>query len=353
QAVQLDRETFSCSICLDLLKDPVAIPCGHSYCMNCITNFWDEGEKKKNYHCPQCRKTFTQRPERVLKSHSRYCVYLQRLWNHDSPPQSPDHIHSAATGWSLVSWNGTELKCSFHLQTQYFRFSSEKHVYCSVTFSSMKQIDYRYSFESLFFITTINCRFCHLKFRNVSFRMTHDAHEDQMSGFAESTGVLKKIIYSIFLIYMNFPEQQNTFSFMNSRDSFISFTDTVERLHVINLSFGVSVSCFEEKTETYLDTPEAGWNKRLLKVTEVDVLLSEPEPKSRAGFLRYSYEINLDPNTAHTRLEGNRKVKVMNQDQSYSNHPDRFTNWYQVLSRESLPGRCYWEIRKKGGIVRL
>ncbi len=88
-----------------------------------------------------------------------------------------------------------------------------------------------------------------------------------------------------------------------------------------------------------------------LTETEVDVLLSQPEPMTRADFLKYAQEITLDPNTAHTLLllsEGNRKAKGMTKQQSYSDHPDRFTNLFQVLSRESLTGRCYWEVEWRG-----
>ncbi|KAI4798025.1 hypothetical protein KUCAC02_024684 [Chaenocephalus aceratus] len=88
--------------------------------------------------------------------------------------------------------------------------------------------------------------------------------------------------------------------------------------------------------------------------TEVEVLQSAAEPASRAGFLTYSQEITLDPNTAHTHLllsEGSRKATNMKQQQAYSRHPDRFTACSQVLSRESLTGRCYWEVERRGGGV--
>uniref|UniRef100_A0A3B4YEJ3 B30.2/SPRY domain-containing protein n=1 Tax=Seriola lalandi dorsalis TaxID=1841481 RepID=A0A3B4YEJ3_SERLL len=77
------------------------------------------------------------------------------------------------------------------------------------------------------------------------------------------------------------------------------------------------------------------------------------QPRTRADFLKYSQEITLDPNTANTYLllsEG-RKATVMIQQQSYSSHADRFTSCEQVLSKETLTGRCYWEVEWRGGEV--
>uniref|UniRef100_A0A3P9DUK4 B box-type domain-containing protein n=1 Tax=Maylandia zebra TaxID=106582 RepID=A0A3P9DUK4_9CICH len=61
--VQLNLETFFCSICLDLLKDPVTTTCGHSYCRNCIEGHFNKEDSKGIHSCPQCRKTFTLRPD--------------------------------------------------------------------------------------------------------------------------------------------------------------------------------------------------------------------------------------------------------------------------------------------------
>lgn len=60
--ISVDEDHFCCSVCLEVLRDPVTIPCGHSYCMVCIKGYWRKTEHKTGYTCPQCRRSFNPRP---------------------------------------------------------------------------------------------------------------------------------------------------------------------------------------------------------------------------------------------------------------------------------------------------
>ncbi|XP_055479690.1 tripartite motif-containing protein 30A-like [Psammomys obesus] len=53
------KEEVTCSICLELLKEPVSADCGHSFCRACITlNYESSTGKEGEGSCPVCRVSY-------------------------------------------------------------------------------------------------------------------------------------------------------------------------------------------------------------------------------------------------------------------------------------------------------
>ncbi|XP_035380327.1 E3 ubiquitin/ISG15 ligase TRIM25 isoform X2 [Electrophorus electricus] len=80
ESIFRDQDQYSCSICLDLMTDPVTIPCGHSYCMTCIKDYWDKDDYRKN-NCPQCRQRFLPRP--ALNKNTILAEIMEKLRKND------------------------------------------------------------------------------------------------------------------------------------------------------------------------------------------------------------------------------------------------------------------------------
>ncbi|KAM9540306.1 NACHT, LRR and PYD domains-containing protein 3-like isoform 5-T6 [Salvelinus alpinus] len=71
------------------------------------------------------------------------------------------------------------------------------------------------------------------------------------------------------------------------------------------------------------------------------------ENRMKPGLRKYVCDLTLDLNTVNRRLslsEENRKVTCRTEKQPYPDHPERFEVCRQVLCREGLTGRCYWEV---------
>ncbi|XP_039999254.1 tripartite motif-containing protein 16-like [Xiphias gladius] len=439
KGVQLDQETICCSICLDLLKDPVTIPCGHSYCMNCIKSFWDEEDEKKIHSCPQCRQTFTPRP--VLVKNTMLAALVEELKKTGLQAAPADHCYAGPEDVACDVCTGRKLKalksclvclasyCETHLQPHYDAAPLKKHKLVDPSEKLQENICSRHD--------EVMKMFCRTDQQCICYLCSVDEHKghDTVSAAAERTERQRELELSRQQIQQRIQDrerdvkvlQQEAEAINRSADKAVEDSEKIftELIRLIEKrSSGVKQQIrsqqktevsrakeFQEKLEqeinelkrkdaelkqlshiedhnqflhNYLslsglsqstdsssinirplryfedvtaavsevrdklqDILTEKWTNILMTVTEVDVLLPQPEPKTRAEFLKYSQEITLDPNTAHTGLllsEGNRKATLMKQHQSYPSHPDRFTTCSQVLSRESLIGRCYWEV---------
>ncbi|KAM7008659.1 NACHT, LRR and PYD domains-containing protein 12-like [Tautogolabrus adspersus] len=64
------EEQLSCPVCQDVLKDPVSTSCGHWFCRQCITSYWDQSGSPGDSSCPQCGERSRTGPGLQTVSHS-------------------------------------------------------------------------------------------------------------------------------------------------------------------------------------------------------------------------------------------------------------------------------------------
>ncbi|KAM9322940.1 tripartite motif-containing protein 16-like [Pholidichthys leucotaenia] len=361
KGVQLDAESFSCSICLDLLKDPVMIACGHNYCMNCINKYWDDDDDEETHSCPQCQQTFRPRP--VLVKNTMLAELVEELKKTGLLAAPGVHCYAGAEDVACDFCTGRKLKaiksclvcqvsyCETHLQPHYDVAPLKKHKLVEPSKNLQENICSRHDEMMKILFHTDQQIICYL------CSMDHLKGHDTVSAAAEveqEISELKRRDTELEQLSRTEDDTQFLHSYPSLSAAVCESTHSPS-IHVLPLRYFEDVTAaVKELRDKLQELLTDTWTNISLIVNVVDGLQPQPEPKTRADFLQYSQEITLDPNTVYREMllsEENRKVTVASQPQSYPPHPERFTDNWQVLSKESLSGRCYWEVEWSGGTL--
>ncbi|XP_058600522.1 tripartite motif-containing protein 16-like isoform X2 [Onychostoma macrolepis] len=417
------EDQFMCSVCLDRLKEPVTIPCGHSYCMSCITDCWEQKEQEPPYHCPQCRESFSHRP--LLKKNTLIAEMMETL--------QKTSLQTAAVECDVCTTEKNRAVksclqclasfCQTHLQLHYQSPAFMKHKLVEASRNIQENICLSHGKPlDIYCQDDDQCICClcvtdnHKSHNVVSMDSEWTSKKEQLKEIkvmcqklieerergqldiskavksfkssaqeaVENTEkVFTELICSLEKKRSEIKEQiraqekteidraeklhkhldqeltelrrrQTEIEKLLITDDQVNFLKSCQSVCVLptfedipsitqhtHLSFkDISISAFREVLEDVCQQQTA-------RISQEE----PPKPETPNQFLQYFCQLHLDPNTVHIKLklsEGNRKASHSNEVQQYPDHPERFDVYCNVLCREGLCSRCYWEVECSG-----
>ncbi|XP_036420070.1 tripartite motif-containing protein 16-like [Colossoma macropomum] len=443
-SISVDQDQFSCPVCLDLLKDPVTIHCGHCYCMVCINRHWDQEDQRGVYSCPQCRETFTPRP--VLRRNNMLAEVVEKVKKTELQAAPPAHCYAGPGDVECDFCTGRKRKasesclacmasyCEAHLKPHYDVPALKKHKLVKASTRLQEKICSQHDKLIEIYCRTDQSCICYLctmhdhkghdtvaavaertekqsqlKKIQRKFKRRLQQKETKLLELKQAVVTLKRsaqaavedserifteLIRSIEKKRSEVTELIRTQEKNHLRQSgellkklkqeiddlkrrnteLEQLSVTEDHIHFLQSfqSLSVCSGCEDSSSITVHQHPSFdGVRKSLSDLKErleefckeefskisphaaaVQKILSS-KPKTREDFLQYFCRLTLDRNTVHQYLslsEQNRVVKYRGGEQRYSDHPERFEHWNQVFCKESVRGRCYWEVEWSGWV---
>ncbi|XP_060769873.1 tripartite motif-containing protein 16-like [Neoarius graeffei] len=438
-SISVDQDQFLCSVCLDLLKDPVTIPCGHSFCKVCINDCWDQDDKSGVYCCPQCRDTFTPRP--VLHRNNMLSEVVEKLKKKtEVQAASPAHCYAGPGDVECDFCTGRKHKavksclmclasfCETHRKPHYEVPSWKKHKLVEASGNLQEMICSQHDKVLEIYCRTDQSFICYLctmhehrghdtvaavaertekqselkeeqmksqqriqekqkkvqelkQAVNTIKRSAQTAVEDSERIFTELISSMEKKRWEVTELIRDQEKaelsraerlleqlEQEIADLQRRVTELEQLSHTHDHIHFLQSFQSLCVSSGREDSPSITVNQHLSFDgvrkslsdlkKRLeefcqeefIKIPEhaaaVQMILPS-EPKCREDFLHYFCDLTLDPNTVNYHLilsEKNRVVTLSERKQPYSDHPERFDSFNQVLCKERVCGRCYWEV---------
>ncbi|XP_043570302.1 E3 ubiquitin/ISG15 ligase TRIM25-like isoform X2 [Chiloscyllium plagiosum] len=376
--VSISEAKLACAICLDLLKSPATIPCGHNFCMECIGRCWHQEGGSETFRCPQCRETFSSRPS--LSKNTILCEIVEDFSHADPACASREAVTSQGVLCDFCTDEKLEAVkscvvcmasyCEVHLQPHSNNpvFSDHRLIDPVRDIERRKCPSHRKPLE-VFCRTDQKCVCClcaineHRQHETVSVEeqvgeLKKELHEQQtevdkqLLETTEEIGKLQQRADSIKEHWrLNKPVHPAPISHCEADVNFSTVETAMTELS--NHIAGQLHSCFNPHLEGEVSKD----NEKEISTSPAIVCPMETkadlDSKQKADYVQHALRLTFDLNTAHKHLllsDDNCTVTDVDPESvPYPEHPDRFSNFPQVLCAESLSGgRCYWEVEISG-----
>ncbi|XP_060753869.1 tripartite motif-containing protein 16-like isoform X2 [Neoarius graeffei] len=342
EKAKISVNRFSCPVCLYLLKDPVTIPCGRSFC-------------KKHQLVEACAEL----QKKICSQHNKLIEFFCRtdqnfICSLCAIEQHRGHDTVAAEKERNEKQNELkeeQMKSQQRIQEKQKEVQELKQTVDTIKKRSQAAVD---DSERIFteMISSM------AKKRS---EVTELIRAQEKADLSRAERLLKQLEQEIADLQRRVTELEqlsHTHDHIHFLQSFPSLCvspgcdDSPSFIVNQHLSLdGVrkSLSDLKKRVE---EICEEEFNVIHPQAAAVQMILPS-KPKRREDFLQYFCYLTLDPNTVNPGLilSESRTVTVSKKKQQYSDHPERFDYWPQVLCKESVCGRCYWEVEWRGKVL--